>query len=407
MTLKRNIFSPVLVILTFLCCQTAVAQEEVNYDESKVPDYTLPEILETIGGVAVQTVNEWKHLRRPEIVELFAGHVYGDMPHHFDSIEFNIVSEDSTALEGKATAKEVDIVITRNGNSLPIHLNLLIPNKVEKPVPVTVLLNHRGQDNMDISRQLKEDFWPAEYILEREYAAVVFNVEDVADDDPETYTEDVLETLYPEQLEMKDGMRALSAWAWGAMRVMDYLETDDDVDQSRAMIVGHSRGGKAALWTGANDERWAITVANESGAGGAALSKRRFGETVRIINEGFPYWFTPNFEEYNDRESELPLDQHMLVASIAPRGVYITAAEEDLWADPRGMYLSLLHASEVWEKIYGISIPLGEQMPFINNPTDNPYTGYHIRNGEHDLKLYDWEQFLNFADRHFHINPPK
>lgn len=395
------------LLLLILFAHQTNAQEEANYDESKVPDYKLPKILETSGGDPVTTVNQWRYQRRPEIVNTFAEHVYGQMPKDFDSIEFNIVKENSSAIDGSATAKEVDIIISRNGNTLPIRLNLLIPNDSEKPVPVTVLMNHRGPENMDITRESKEDFWPAETILQRGYAAAVYNVEDVADDDPETYTEDLLETLYPEQIGKADGMMALSAWGWGAMRVMDYLETDNDIDQQKSMLIGHSRGGKSALWTGANDERWGIIVANESGAVGAALSKRKFGETVEIINNGFPYWFTPNFEEFNQNESEMPFDQHMLVSTIAPRGVYITAAEEDQWADPRGMYEALLHASEVYEKIYGISVPLNERMPAINNPTDNPYTAYHIRDGEHDLKLYDWIQFLNFADRHFHINKPE
>jgi hypothetical protein len=257
---------------------------------------------------------------------------------------------------------------------------------------------------MDITRKVKKDYWPAETILQRGYAAAVFSVWDVSDDDPDTFSVDLLEILYPEQLERNDGMRGLSAWAWGAMRVMDYLETDGDIDHEKSMLVGHSRTGKAALWAGANDERWAITVANESGAGGAALSKRKFGETVEIINNGFPYLFTTNYEQFNQDESDMPFDQHMLLAAIAPRGLYITAAEDDQWADPRGMYLSLLHASRVYEDIYGIELWLDDSIPAINNPTDNHYAAYHIRDGEHDLKLYDWNQFLNFADRHFQIN---
>jgi len=395
------------LFILFLFSHQINAQEEAHYDESKVPDYELPKILETSTGDPVSTLNEWQYQRRPEIVGIFAEHVYGQMPQHFDSIVFTVVSENEAALDGTATAKEVDITITRNGNSLPIRLNLLIPNDAEKPVPVTLLMNHRGPENMDITLESKEDFWPAETILQRGYAAAVYSVGDVADDDTETYTEDILETLYPEQIGRDDGMMALSAWGWGAMRIMDYFETDDDIDQQKSMLVGHSRGGKSALWTGANDERWGIIVANESGAVGAALSKRKFGETVEIINNGFPYWFTPNFEDFNQNESEMPFDQHMLLATIAPRGVYITAAEDDEWADPKGMYESLLHASEVYENIYGISIPLSDRMPAINNPTDNSYAAYHIRDGEHDLKIYDWVQFLNFADRHFHINNTK
>lgn len=395
------------LLVLFLCVHQINAQEEAHYDESKVPNYTLPKILETSKGKPVKNINQWRYQRKPEIVKIFGENVYGQLPTHIESIEFNVISNDNTAIDGTATAKEIDITITRNGNSLPIRLNLLIPNAAKKPVPVTVLMNHRGSDNMDITRETKEDFWPAEMILQRGYAAAVYNVEDVADDHPETYTEDLLETLYPEQIGKEDGMMALSAWGWGAMRVMDYLETDDDIDHQKSMLVGHSRGGKSALWTGANDERWGIIVANESGAVGAALSKRKFGETVEIINNGFPYWFTPNFEQFNQNESEMHFDQHMLISTIAPRGVYITAAEDDQWADPKGMYESLLHASEVYKKIYGISIPLNDRMPAINNPTDHPYAGYHIRDGEHDLKLYDWEQFLNFADRHFHINIPE
>lgn len=393
--------SSALLTIYFLSSQLVFAQEEVNYDESAVPDYTLPKILETETGKPVNTVNEWVHLRRPEIIEIFAQQVYGELPRQFDSITFEIVRENNSAINGEATAKEIDITITRNDKSLPIRLNLLIPNNIEKPAPVTLLVNHRGPDYMDITREVKKDYWPAEMILQRGYAAAIFSVWDVSDDDPDTFSEDLLETLYPEQLKKNDGMRGLSAWAWGAMRVMDYLETDEDIDHEKSMIVGHSRTGKAALWAGANDNRWSITVANESGAGGAALSKRKFGETVEIINNGFPYWFTPNYENFNKRESEMPFDQHMLVASIAPRGVYITAAEDDEWADPKGMYLSLLEASKVYEEIYGISVPLAKRMPPVNNPTDNPYAAYHIRDGEHDLKLYDWEQFLNFADRHF------
>ncbi|MDZ7691598.1 MAG: hypothetical protein U5K69_10820 [Balneolaceae bacterium] len=334
------------LLLLFIFSLQAVQAQEANYEESEVPDYTLPEILKTIDGNTVESIREWKFNRRPEIIELFQKHVYGEVPQQFDSIEFKTASENKDAMGGTATARQIDIIVHRNGSSLTIGLNLLIPNQVEKPAPVTLLINHRGADNMDITRENKEDFWPAEYIIDRGYAAAVFDVEDVADDNAKTFAEDVIQKLYPEQLKKPDGMRGLSAWAWGAMRVMDYLAREPNIDQQRSIVIGHSRGGKAALWTGAQDERWAVTISNESGAGGAALSRRKFGETVQRINNSFPYWFTPNFDNYNDNESDLPVDQHMLIASMAPRAVYVASAEEDQWADPRGS--TCLCITDLW-----------------------------------------------------------
>ena len=198
---------------------------------------------------------------------------------------------------------------------------------------------------------------------------------------------------------MKNGMRGVGAWAWGAMRIMDYFERDPDIDATKAGVVGHSRGGKASLWTGAQDNRWAITVSNDSGCGGAAISRRRFGETVKRINTNFPYWFTDNFNTYNDKEDALPLDQHMLISSIAPRAVYVASAVEDDWADPKGEFLSLKIGTRVYRDIYNIPVNLPAQLPGVNQPTHMPYVGHHIREGKHNLTSYDWTQFMDFADK--------
>lgn len=401
--MSHLLISSFLVILV-VSCQIVYGQESTNYDEAEVPNYALPALFETADGEPVESVNSWEEIRRPEIIQLFEEYVYGEMPDQFDTIQFKTARENPGMMDSEAHLKEVDIEITRNGKSLRIRLNLFIPAEAEKPVPVFLLINHRGAENMDPTRQVKKDFWPAEKIIERGYAAAVFDVEDVADDNSKTYDTDLLEKLYPEQLDDPAGMRALSAWAWGAMRVMDYLVRDPDVDQQRSVVVGHSRGGKAALWTGAQDQRWGITISNESGAGGAALSRRRFGETVRQINNAFPYWFTPNFDKFNDNESALPLDQHMLIACMAPRPVYVASAEEDAWADPRGEYLSLKHGAEVYPEIYGLPVELPEEMPKVNSPITTSYAGYHIREGEHDLTLYDWSRFMDFADYHFRLD---
>lgn len=377
---------------------TLVAQDEFNYDETKVPPYSLPDPFVTQKGEIVTNPQAWEFVRRPEIIGLFENHVYGQVPKDFDAINFHLAHEDKAAMDGKAHLKEVDITVTRNGNNVSIRLILFLPTARTTPSPVFLLINHRDHENMDPTRQVKMDFWPAEKLIERGYAAAVFHVEDVSDDNKDTFKEDILKKLYPEQLQLADGMRALGSWAWGAMRVMDYFERDPDIDATKAGVVGHSRGGKASLWTGAQDPRWAITVSNDSGCGGAAISRRKFGETVERINTNFPYWFTDNFKTYNDNEDALPVDQHLLISSIAPRAVYVASAVEDEWADPKGEFLSLKLGTRVHRDIYNLPVDLPAQLPEINQPSHFPYVGHHIRAGKHNLTAYDWEQFMDFAD---------
>ncbi|MFC4874021.1 alpha/beta hydrolase family protein [Negadavirga shengliensis] len=387
-----------IVIPTF-----AQSPDGFNYDESRISAYSLPDLFVSLQGQPISSIHQWEFTRRPEILRLFENEVYGQVPRDLDHIAFKLVSEDKKAVDGAAHLKEVDITVARNEREITIRLILFIPNHKETPAPVFLLITHRGHENIDPTRQQKSDFWPVEQLIANGYAAAAFHVSDVSDDHKDTFTEDLLERLYPEQLKMENGMRGLGAWAWGAMRMMDYFERDPDIDAKRAGVVGHSRGGKAALWTGVQDTRWAITVSNESGCGGAALSRRRFGETVKRINTNFPYWFTDNFNRYNDNEDALPVDQHMLVGLMAPRAVYVASASEDQWADPKGEFLSLKLGSRVHREIYGIPVDLPEKLPGVAQPVHLPYIGHHIREGKHNLTLYDWERFMDFADQLYAI----
>jgi hypothetical protein len=412
-----------------------------NYDESKVPAYTLPDPLVASDGTPIKTATEWRNHRRGEVLKLFEMNVYGRTPEP-KGIRFKQTSEDKKALGGKATRREVTVFLTGQEDGPSMDLLIFLPNGARRPVPAFLGLNFAGNHAVhtdpsirlarcwlpnnrdgsvtnnratDAGRGKEASRWQVEEVIERGYALVTACYCDIEPDHAEGYKTSIRSLLRPRKPKdfvtsaeppkgapadsASDEWGAIGAWAFGLSRAMDYLEKERDIDEKRVAVIGHSRLGKTALWAGAQDERFAIVISNDSGEGGAALSKRRFGETVERINTSFPHWFCTNFKRYNNNEQDLPLDQHMLISLMAPRPVYVASAEEDLWADPKGEFLSAKNAEPVY-RLFGLQGLEVSEMPGINQPAGKTI-GYHIRSGKHDVTDYDWEQYLNFADKHF------
>lgn len=365
----------------------------VNFDEAKVGHYTLPDPLVAADGTPVSK-DTWP-ARRGEILELFRTHVYGRAPvDRPQNMSFQVVEEDPRDLDGRATRKLVEIGFdTPHAGRVSFRTQLYIPNAAPKPVPTIVLLQFQG---------LTDPATPL--VIDRGFGLAILDRTPVAADDAQTYRDGIINAFSGPGPLAADAWRSIAAWAWAASRAVDYLETDPAVDARRIGVAGGSRMGKTALWAAANDERFAIVLSNESGCGGAALSRRDFGETVARINTVFPHWFCANFHGYNGREAELPIDQHMLIALVAPRAAYVASADEDLWADPRGEFLACLGADPVY-RLLGVDGLMIERMPPLEQPIMQGRIGYHIRRGQHGFADYDWQRFLDFAARH--CSPPR
>jgi hypothetical protein len=367
-----------------------------NYYEEKVPSYTLPDVFTEKNGKIVTTKEEWMKIRRPELLELFRTNVYGRVPATPYHLDYKVINEDQKALNGAATMKQVDIAIISGGKSLVIHLTLFVPNNIPKPVPAFLLIN-LGSKNIDPKRNEKGESWPVDEIIARGYAAAAFNNADLDPDNFDNFKNGI-HGILDNGIRPDDAWGTLAAWAWGASRCMDYLVSDKDVAKNKVAVVGHSRGGKTALWAGAEDQRFAMVVGNESGAGGAAIARRRLGETVARLNTAFPHWFCTNYKKYSDKEDALPVDTHELLALIAPRALYIDCASDDLWGDPKGCYLALYNSLPVF-RLFGINSELPEGVPPLDKQIISGKVAFHIRSGEHNLKLQDWNLFMDFADK--------
>jgi hypothetical protein len=357
-----------------------------------------PDPLRFADGRRVTSAADWA-ARRAEILELFRAHVYGRAPGGPEQLEFTVLEEDPGAMGGSATLRRVAILSRQEDREHSFELIRFAPNAGPRS-GVFLLLNHRPPSHTDPTRVEKSEFWPAEEIVARGYAVAAIQTDELAPDDSATYPSGVIRLFEGDGLAARppDAWKMIGAWSWGASRALDYLATDPLIDAARVAVIGHSRGGKAALWAGAQDERFSLTISNDSGCAGAALSRRPVGETVALINLLYPHWFADNFSQYNDREDALPVDQHMLLGLLAPRGLAVGSAANDTWADPEGEYLGLAYASSVFA-LFGFAPIDPAGMPGEGGAIDVAPRGYHLRPGDHGLTAWDWQRYLDVADQ--------
>jgi hypothetical protein len=407
--------------LLFFCGANA---EEFNYSEENVPPYQLPNPLQTTTGLPVTTADQWNKIRRPELLSLIEQEMFGKSPAR-PKLHYAITEKFTPALNGKAIRQQVTLYFSHDKNGPFVDVLLYLPVDTTHAAPVIFGLNFMGNQSVasdpsiklcrswmdnktkdpnpelhhakESSRGVDADKWQIDYAISRGYGVVTAYYGDI-DPDFDDQWKNGVHALYPDIEKNRDAHTwgSLAAWAWGMSYVMDYLTQEEKVDSTRVALQGFSRLGKAALWAGASDKRFALVISQNSGAGGAALNRRIFGETVGRLNASFPHWFCKQFRDYSLNEKAMPFDSHELLALIAPRPLLITSATEDRWSDPRGEFLAGKAASPVYQ-LLGTKGLESDQQP-------DPATliksriGYFLRSGPHSVTHEDWQAYCDFCD---------
>jgi hypothetical protein len=430
MTLSRSLTSAALLVVCFAAQAQIpdsppgnIAGIPVNYTEALVGNYTLPDPLTLANGKPVTDTKTWMEKRRPEIVRLFEENEYGKTPGRPKDMSFDVFDKGTQALDGQAIRRQVTIYFSKDKNGPKMDLLLYLPSGAQKPVPVLLNIGFTANSNTVDDPGVKQgEIWDAREkkrvpastgrafgkLPVAKFLAAGIGVATVyyGDIDPDFLGGVSLgvRALYlkPGQTEpAPDEWGAISAWAWGLSRALDYLETDKGVDAKRVAVTGVSRLGKTVIWAGAHDARFGMVIASCGGEGGAALSRRNYGETVAHLVEPsrFPYQFAKNYQKYAQHVDQLPMDAHMLVALMAPRPVMLQTGNTDKWSDPKGEFLAAVAAEPVY-KLFGKQGLGTDQVPLAGQPILHDI-GYLMHNGGHGMVPSDWDVYLEFIQMHF------
>lgn len=400
-----------------------IAGIPVNYQESEVGVYSLPDPLTLANGGKVSDADTWFAERRPELVELLETEMYGKTPGRPDDLHFDVFEEGTPSFDGQALRKQVTIYFTDDRDDYYVDVLIYLPADADGPVPLLLQAgwsaNNLSVDDEGIKvgrswnrqEQVREPATGGQrfgaglnvmQLIERGYGTATFNYNDIEPDALDSMAGSVRSALMPSgQTEpAADEWRAIAAWAWGISRIVDYLETDADIDAERIAITGASRLGQTSLWAGARDERIALTIASVSGAGGAALGRRDYGETVAhlVAPSRFPYWYAGNYANWAGRMAEAPFDSHLVISLMAPRPLLLQTGLTDKWSDPYGEFLAAKAATPVYELLGESGIEQYSQPP-IGEPLMGTL-GYLMHDGGHGVVPADWLVFLDFMDEH-------
>lgn len=423
--MSRRVALPMFV-LPIVTAMSLFAQDKpfvANYDETKIPAYTLPPILPANDGTKADVPTLWK-ARRAELVTLFTDQMFGSVPTTPYKLECKLI-ESGEAMGGKAVRIQYSVTVSTNSGSQSIDLLVYRPARAEKPVPCFLGLNFRGNHTTTADPKVripqswcpKDDDakvvdnrateggrgtssrrWEFEMLIDAGYASATAYCGDI-DPDFDDQFQNGVHALFPEHrpsAQHPDRWGTIAAWSWGLSRLLDCLGQEiPAIDKQRVIVHGHSRLGKTSIWTGVSDPRFAAVISNDSGCGGAALSRREFGETVWRINTSFPHWFCGNFKQYGNNEAKLPFDQHQLLALVAPRPLYVASASEDQWADPKGEYLSAKFAGDLYQQLGGQPLKLAD-FPIADTASVGQVS-YHLRAGKHDILAWDWKHYIEFG----------
>jgi hypothetical protein len=421
----------VILLTVVLCMSNAYSQPEqnkvvagipVNYNEDKVGNYTLPDPLVMLNGKKVKNAKMWYAKRRPEIVSLFEEFQYGRMPAAPKDMSFNVFDKGTPALDGKALRKQVTVYFTKDTLDYKMDILIYLPANASGPVPLFLNFSFSpnatvandpgikaglmwGRDGKKVPVNRTGGFGRTDInqFLSEGIGFANIYYGDIEPDFALGYKYGIRsyyakpDTAYP----APDKWGAISAWAWGLSRAMDYFETDPQIDAKKVALFGVSRLGKTVLWAGAHDTRVGMVIASCGGEGGAALSRRNYGENINHMTHPTRYFyqFAGNWRNYKDDFSKSPVDAHMLVALMAPRPLLLQTGDTDYWSDPKGEFLAAVAAEPVWtllgKKGLGTDVWPASGQPILND------LGYYMHAGGHGAMPADYPIFIKFMKIHF------